>query len=182
MELEEKTIVGSEVSETTTDGNGDTGENREAKDQNAGKPEAGVEQTFTQSQVNDIVRERLERATKSFYGRYGVSDAETLDGMVEKAKGYDGIRKERDSLLEEVTFLRKEIAPEKTDDVRTWFKGKGLEFTPEALDEALKTHPEWGRAKGTGFVEVGTSQSDGHKAEEDDRSVAEKAFGIKFID
>lgn len=106
--------------------------------------------TFTQEQVNQIMRSRLERDRLSFLNRYGVKDRDGLDSLIGKAQSYD-IMKERyiasktkiSELEERLAFMSNGINPDREDDIRAYFKGKGLEFNEEALINALETHPEW---------------------------------------
>ena len=106
--------------------------------------------TFTQEQVNEIVRKRLEKADNKFYSRYGVSKKEELDELVGKAQSYDVMKERYDGLVssnknltEELTFLKNNINPERYEDVKAYFKGKDLEFNAENLIKELETHNEW---------------------------------------
>lgn len=103
-------------------------------------------ETFTQEQVNDFVRNRLDR----LYKRYGVENKEGLDDLVGKANSwsimserYDKVTLENNSLREENAFLKNNINPAKYDDIRAYFKGKGLEFNDETFVNELSTHNEW---------------------------------------
>ena len=58
------------------DGKGEAQAEPEGKDAPHSEP---AEETFTQSRVNDIVRERLERANRKTLERYGVESLEALD-------------------------------------------------------------------------------------------------------
>lgn len=106
--------------------------------------------TFTQEQVNKIMRSRLERDRLSLLGRYGVKDRDGLDSLIGKAQSYD-IMKERyeagknriAELEERLAFMSNGINPDREDDIRAYFKGKGLAFNEEALVNELETHPEW---------------------------------------
>ena len=106
--------------------------------------------SFTQNQVNDIVRDRLKRAEEKIYNRYGVNDKNELDSYVGKAQSYDvmkerynGLKDENYSLKETIAFKNNDVNPNKIDDVRTYFKGKELEFNEDNLKNELLTHPEW---------------------------------------
>ena len=106
--------------------------------------------TFTQEQVNKIMRSRLERDRLSFLNRYGVKDRDGLDSLIGRAQSYD-IMKERyeasktriAELEERLAFMSNNINPDREDDIRAYFKGKGLEFNEDALVNELETHPEW---------------------------------------
>jgi hypothetical protein len=116
------------------------------------KPEPTDEKpkTFTQEQVNKIMRSRIERDRLSFLKRYGVEDRDGLDSLIGKAQAYD-IMKERyeargteiAELKEKLAFMTNNINPDREDDIRAYFKGKGLEFNEESLVNELETHPEW---------------------------------------
>ena len=106
--------------------------------------------TFTQEQVNKIMRSRLERDRNALLTRYGVKDRDGLDSLIGKAQSYD-IMKERYEakenenyqLKERLAFMSNNINPDREDDIRAYFKGKGLEFNEETLVNELETHPEW---------------------------------------
>lgn len=96
--------------------------------------------------VNDIVRERLAQDRIARLKKYGYTTEEELDGIVEKGRKYDELKSLNDDLLkdrENLYFLKARIKDEKVDDVKTYFKGKGLDFTFDNLMELVKTHPEW---------------------------------------
>ena len=114
------------------------------------KPVEPVEKTFTQEQVNKIMRSRLERDRLSFLNRYGVKDRDGLDSLIGKAQSYE-IMKERYNaqktkiaeLEERLAFMSNGINPDREDDIRAYFKGKGIDFNEESLVNELETHPEW---------------------------------------
>lgn len=101
------------------------------------------DRTFTRDEVTKILRNRLDRYQNSVYRKYGVKNLDEFNSLFEKAKGYDDVIKSRDEALETVAFLRNNINPDKYDDVKTYFKGKGLQFTEDALKQQLESHPEW---------------------------------------
>lgn len=106
--------------------------------------------TFTQEQVNKLVRDRLERQNKSTFARYGVNDIGGLDELINKAHSYDVMKEQYESmelentgLKESLAFIRNGINPDRESDIRAHFKGKELELTEENLVSELETHPEW---------------------------------------
>lgn len=106
--------------------------------------------TFTQEAVDEIVKSRLKRDREAFYKRYGVGNRDELDSMVGKSQSFDvmkeryaNIKTENSSLKEKIAFLNQNINPAKEDDVRAYFKGKGIEFNEQNLISELETHPEW---------------------------------------
>lgn len=144
-----------------------------------GKGTAG--ETFTQSQVNDIVRERLDRAGKKYLERYGVSSDEELEGLVSKARSVDDLQKANRELTEKIAFMEADISPERLDDAQTWFRGKGMEVTKENLATALESHPEWKGMKQAPVIEIGKSKNN-VQPEKTSRDLAEELYGMKFVD
>lgn len=106
--------------------------------------------SFTQEMLDGIVRSRLERDRKATFKRYGVEDRDGLDALIGKSQSYDvmkeryeKIKGENSSLLEKMAFMSNNINPAREDDVRAYFKGKGIEFNETNLINELVTHPEW---------------------------------------
>ena len=144
-EMQEKEVV-----TATTDV-----EATETEKENVDEVEENTEQeetpkTFTQEQVNEMVKARLDRDRKSIYKRYGVNDRNGLDDLIGKAQSYsvmeeryNAIQTEVNSLRESNAFLKNNINPERYDDVRAYFKGKELPFTEENLKNEIATHSEW---------------------------------------
>lgn len=106
--------------------------------------------SFTQNEVNEMIRARLERNNNSFFKRYGVENRDGLDGLIGKAQSYNvmkerynGLKDENAQLKERIAFLSNQISPDREEDVRAYFKGKEMEFNEEALIKELETHPEW---------------------------------------
>lgn len=188
MENEEGKNVG-EVQETTPETNVEN-----TSVENTGAENIPVTpnatQSFTQEQVNDIVRERLERSKKGIYDKLGVTDDAGLDVLIEKLKGYDTIKSQLDtlnadnsSLKEKIMFYENNVLANREDDVRTYFKGKGIAMTTDALKSALETHPEWLKSvdtpkptNETTIVPIGSEKSAQPKENEED--VTAKLFGL----
>lgn len=128
------------------------------QNENPVEPKKEVQsKTFTQEQVNKIMRSRLDRDRLSFFNRYGVKDRDGLDGLIGKAQSYDvmkerynGLKNENAQLRERLAFVSNGINPDREDDIRAYFKGKGIEFSDEALIQELETHPEWRKVVDTG--------------------------------
>lgn len=146
--------------------------------------------TFTQEEVNDIVRERLSKSKKVLYTKYGVEDADGLDELVGKAQSYEvlterieELRKTNASQTEELAFLKNNIEPSRYDDIRAYFKGKGLEFNAETLVQELSTHPEWVRpevkSEVTTIKVMGATQHNGNPQKTDAEIVGD-LFGIRL--
>jgi hypothetical protein len=181
--MEEKENAGLEVDTATTDVNANETENN-------GGNENAEKRNFTQEQVNDIVRERLERANNSLYKRYGVENRDGLDGLIQKANAYQmmdenyvALEKERDGLREELTFMKNNINPDRYDDIRAYFKGKGLNFDQNNLTSELATHQEWlmQMPKQTTIETIGTNAGQVQNSELSEKEQASKLFGIKLI-
>ena len=143
------------------------------------------EEKFTQSQINEIITRRLAKQAEAFYKKYGVNDEEGLNALVGKAKEYDNLSKKygelsdkSSELNEKYLFNTNSIKKDREDDVRTYFKGKGLQLTDENIKEALKTHAEWSSAPVNNPLPVGNGGAP--KVEEDEIDVASRLFGINL--
>lgn len=115
------------------------------------------EQMYTASQINEIMRKRVERSHNAFFKRYGVNDLEELDNLVGKANSYeptkqlyDELQKNHDDLTmqhrdltKRYAYQVKNINPDKFNDIETYFKGKGIDIDENTLDGELKTHKDW---------------------------------------
>ena len=143
------------------------------------------DRTFTRDEVTKILKRRIDRYQNSVYKKYGVNNLDEFNALIEKAKGYDDIVKSRDELSETVAFLRNNINPDRYDDIKTYFKGKGLQFTEDALKQQLETHPEWlnkveevNHKHVTTVTPIGTEPS--AKKGVTEKEMAEKIFGMSF--
>lgn len=151
---------------------------------------SGIQQqpdrTFTRDEVTQILKRRIDRYQKSVYNKFGVKDSTELDSLFEKAKSLDEVSKERDDLRETVAFLRNNINDDKIDDIRTYFKGKGLQFTEDELKRQLESHPEWVKQAPvqekpkTTITTVGTPASGPSNRSEQD--LAKKIFGADLFE
>ena len=130
--------VNTEVEETPTEESETKVEEEETK-------------SYKQSEINEMIKKRLERQTSSLWKKYGVASNEELDNLVKKGTtDYDELKKANDDLMsqvnaltEKLSFISNNIDPSREDDVRTYFKGKELAFSNEELVKALETHKEW---------------------------------------
>lgn len=132
-------------------------ENVDTTENNNQQEEVNVDsktKKFTQEQVNDIMRKRIERERnsiiKKFGEKYGASDENGLDDIFKKSLSYDVMKERYDNIVntnkgleKELAFLRNNIEPSKEDDIMAHFKGKEMEFNEESLKSELQTHPEW---------------------------------------
>lgn len=148
--------------------------------------------TYTQEKVNEIVRERLERDRKSLYSRYGVEDKTGLDDLIGKALSYDVMleryekaKADNKTIAEELAFVRKNINPERKADIQAYFKGKELDFSEDALEKELTTHPEWLNVVEKDDTPKTTisyvSKDRGDIVEESDKDKVAKLFGLSKI-
>lgn len=184
----ENSVLGQETEErqeqVDTEPQGET-ENQEQEQVNSNEtnPE-NQETTFTQEQVNDIVRERLERNRNSIYNRYGVNGKDELDALVGKAQSYDVMNEQYNSMTEELNaikqenaFLKNDVNLEKKDDILAYFKGKNMELNADTLKQELETHKEWENVnKNTTTIEA-LSSEESHNTELSDKEKVLRMFG-----
>ena len=143
--------------------------------------------SFTQEQVNEIVTKRLNRV----YERYGVKDSNSLDVLMGKSQAYEVLknrvhkyREELKNLKEEMAFYKNDIDPTRYDDIRAYFKGKGIEFNDEAFINELANHPEWKRVveqssnKVTTISAISPDRNVGRSSTNEKDEIA-KLFGFK---
>ena len=165
-----------------------TGQPAEPVQQSATGQQSGPTQqpdrTFTRDEVTTILKRRIDRYQNSVFNKYGVKNAAELDSLFEKAKGYDDNQRTIADLTEKVAFLGNNIDENRYDDIRTYFKGKGLQFTEDALKQQLESHPEWlkkthaSNKTVTTITPVGTGQQT--PTGKSDKDIAEKMFGMEL--
>lgn len=193
MQNEENVVVESQENLQPTET--DTVENKEVEpkveNQQEEKPkDEPIEKTFTQKQVDDLIKARLERRNKSLLKRYGVEKSSDLDNLVGKSQAYDvmkerytAIKDENAQLKERIAFLTNNINPDREDDIRAHFKGKDIVFNEENLVKELGTHPEWLKAvegdttPKTTIKKLGIEHKEGNKPESDAEKMS-RIFGI----
>ena len=149
------------------------------------------ERMFSKSQVNDIMKRRIERSHNAFFTRYGVKDLQELDNLVGQSRSYGPLKERFDELdkghneqTEALKDLQKRYAfrvgnidEKRISDIETYFKGKNLEIDEKTLAQELKTHPEW--IKKVGSVQpIGAEASGGPDV--DERELASKYFGVNL--
>ena len=149
MENEEKVLPSQETPENNNEVlTVDTPKEEESVEEV--KAEESKDGTFTQEQVNDIIRARLEKAQQRLFNRYGVTNRDELDSLIGKSQSYD-VMKEKYADLEtknyelqkELAFSKNNINLERQEDIMAYFKGKGIDFNNDNLINELSTHPEW---------------------------------------
>lgn len=184
MDNEEELVGQEQATDTTAEATPEVGlEESEAEPKEEIQPT-----TFTQEQVNKIVQERLQRANEAYLKKYGVTNEDEFTSVFEKGRSYDDLKTQYDALLTErkaladqITLSKNNVLAEKQDDVLTYFKGKGLEMSDEALKQVLTTHPEWVKAqsspKFTTVVPMGADKTEGFpKLSEEEQAC--KLFGF----
>lgn len=149
MENEEKVLPSQETPENNNEvPTVDTTKEEESVEEV--KAEESKDGTFTQEQVNDIVRSRLDKAQQRLFNRYGVTNRDELDSLIGKSQSYDVIKEKyadletkNYELEQELAFFKNNINPERKEDIIAYFKGKGIDFNNDNLINELSTHPEW---------------------------------------
>lgn len=148
--------------------------------------------TFTQDQVNDFVRNRIEKERNRIFRRYGVENKEGLDELIGRSQAYDVIKERYDKLRGEnqdlnqkLAFVQNNVDDSRKEDVLAYFKGKEMKFDNEALAREIETHPEWRRVEQKQDKPVTTiktiSPERGKTEVVDEKEVAAKMFGLKTI-
>lgn len=155
MEFENETGGISATESIAGEENPDTaagiGEGGAEAQQPTGQSDSDTKEALTQERVNEIVRERLDKQSRSYLKRLGLESEDGIAELVKRAQSYDGLTKENHSLKEAMALKDAGISSNREDDVRTYFKGKGMELTAESLEQAIATHPEWKAGNNVGI-------------------------------
>jgi hypothetical protein len=100
--------------------------------------------------LNTIVQRRVGETKQSIYKQLGVQNEQELNSLLEKVKGYDELNGKFYAINTELSTLKAEkvasasgVRAEKVDDLLTYLKGKGLDYTAENIQQAAQGHPEW---------------------------------------
>ena len=147
-----------------------------------------AEKMFSRSQVEALMKKRVDRSHQQFFKRYNAKDLEELDSIFEKSKNYDTINEEYGALqvkiadlTQENAFLRNNINPNRYADIKAYFKGSDIPFTEDALVEALNTHPEWLNVAKETQTTISKLGSESHiKPQIDEIDKASKLFGVNL--
>lgn len=151
-----------------------------------GDTDSTEEKKFTQEEVNDIVRKRLDKQKSSFLKNYNVESEEELTDLLKKALGYEELKssldtekKSKGELVEKLAFLENNINQDKVDDIKTYFKGKELELNSDNLKNLLDTHKEWVNEKQniTTILPLGSDNTT-PKPQVSEKEQASKLFGL----
>lgn len=186
-EQTQENIQPTAADDTATETTVETAEATEAeKGSDATPATEETHRTFTQEELNGIVKERLDRQSAKFLQRLGLESMDGIDEMLEHAKAYAEAQElmaryqlENENLRQEMAFRDNEVNPKKVDDVKAYFKGKGLELTGDSLKEELETHPEW-RIQKPKVTTVRTLSPEKNSPKGDDGwEYAKQLFGLR---
>ena len=140
------------------------------------------EKTFTEQEMNEIVRNRLNRQKNQLHQQLGVENDDEITALIEKVKKADELQSIVESLQnentlykEQLTFIEHNIDVKRYDDVKAYFKGKELSLTPENLKAELTTHPEWVAQRSVQTIGGQRQQA----PVKDERKAAMELFGIR---
>lgn len=67
-----------------------------------------VEKTFTQRELDDVVKTRLAKSEKAIYSKLGINSKDEFESLIAKLTDYDTIKSSNSELLEKVTRLEGE--------------------------------------------------------------------------
>ena len=81
-------------------------ETTEVVDTTAENPTA--EKTFTQSELDNVVKTRLAKSEKTFYTKLGIEKKEDLDALITKLKEYDTLKSSVEGKDTEIASLKAE--------------------------------------------------------------------------
>lgn len=147
---EENIVVTAPVPTTTPVENSETTKVPDEQGQVGGVETPTTEKTFTQVEVNEMMRERLARQKSKFFESYELKDEDEFKSMLGKAQSYEAMKVGKEETLVELAktqqslwFKENNVNPEKVDDILAYFKGKDLPLDKDSLVEAVSTHPEW---------------------------------------
>ena len=149
------------------------------------------ERTFTKSQVNDLMKKRVERSHNAFFNRYGVKDLTELDNLIGQSRSYGPLKERFDELdknhnelnnsykdlTKRYAYKVSNIDESKIADIETYFKGKGIDIDENTLVKELKTHPDW-VAKVATIKQLGAEVQT--QDENDMKAEAARIFGVNF--
>lgn len=136
--------------------------------------------TFTQEEVNQIVSGRIN----DIYSKYGVSSKEELDKIVGLGKKYNDLstelettKKDLQSINEKVLISDLGLDNEKVNDIKFYFKGKGIDFNEDNLKKELENHQEW--KKNIENIKVGKLREETKEDTKTESEMAAQLFGLK---
>ena len=182
--MNEQTILGGENTALTPRANGNQEQPKTEEIINESKPESVIEnvkepeKTFTQSEVNSIIQKRLKEKDKSLLEKLGLETFDGLDEKLQKSNDYDNLLAQKNELEKELLFKNSNISSDKIDDVKYFFKGKGIELNAENLTKELETHKEWLSKNETPNVLIGAFNEKPESKETTESAIMKKYFDI----
>lgn len=148
-----------------------------------------VENTFTKAQVNEIIKNRLNK----FYKRYGVMDSKGLDDLVAMSQSYKTMKElysdiklqhsqiadENAGLRRDMMFMNSNVDPNRYEEIISLFKGRELELNEDNFKKELALHNEWLKpAPNYQTFNVG-AQPSANVPISNERAEMAKIFGLK---
>lgn len=122
------------------------------------------EKMFTQEEVNNLIRERLDRENKK---------SQSMKSEL------DSYKSQISELNKKMLFMNYNIDPNKEEDVIAMFKGKELELNEENLKNMVNSHKEWQKST---IQSLGGEHNVAKKVD-NEKEMAMKLFGLKgFVD
>ncbi|HBM70454.1 MAG TPA: hypothetical protein DD377_03700 [Firmicutes bacterium] len=177
--IDEQEKLGGENTALTPEANGTqepTQTEVESKEEKVVENVKEPEKTFTQSEVNSIIQERLKEKDKSLLKKLGLETFDGISEKLQKSNDYDALLARKNELETELLFRNNNIASSKIDDIKYLFKGKGLELNAENLKKELETHNEWLNSSDMPNVKIGA------KSEKESNETTEEAILKKYFD
>lgn len=182
--MDEETKLGGENTALTPEANGNQEQPKteeimkESKSEEVGDKVKEPEKTFTQSEVNSIIQKRLKEKDKSLLEKLGLETFDGLDEKLQKSNDYDNLLAQKNELEKELLFKNNNISSDKIDDVKYFFKGKGIELNAENLTKELETHKEWLSKVETPNVSMGAFNEEKESKETTESAILKKYFDI----
>ena len=97
---------------------------------------------------------------------------------MQKSNDYDNLLAQKNELEKELLFKNNNISSDKIDDVKYFFKGKGIELNAENLTKELETHKEWLSKVETPNVLIGAFNEKPESKETTESAILKKYFDI----
>ena len=171
---------------TDSDGNFipylDVNENETHENENEVATPSTEPKMFSQEEVNKLISDRLVKQESRLFKKYGVNSRDDFDLMVGKSQQYDEMKSRFDDLVSQNSEMRERllmidnnIDPSQVDDLKYYFKGKGIELNDENLKSELTTHPAW--VKKVDIKPVGVEHKPVNKVETEEEFM-KRVFGI----
>ena len=110
--------------------------------------------SLTQKELDAKFQERAERAAKSerekIFAKYGIQSEKELDDLVTEGKKSPEYKKSLESYAadkEKLALTLNGIDPSMEEEVKFYFKGKGIELTSENLQKEMENgkHAHWSK-------------------------------------